>query len=116
MMNVEQIREYINQWEAGDLTDNALQALIYVECTNESKQDAESQPFEDGHTIKSILDTFTQEQKEVVCYLIGGIIESVNDFDNAFKNMHSIKSLFDTLTQEQKELVYYLIGRAIREN
>lgn len=114
-MDVERIQEYIDMWEAGSLTDNALHALIYIECTNNPAKNTDSQPSKDGQTIKSLFDTLTQEQKELVYYLLGSIIESINDFDEAFEDKRSIKSLFDTLTEEQKELVYYLIGRAITD-
>lgn len=83
-------------------------------------------------TVKDIFDEFTEEQKQVVYFMIGQALEdakggSDDDDDDAVKHSDepdkdadngkekTVKEVFDSLTEEQKQVVYFMIGQALED-
>ena len=90
-------------------------------------------------TVKDVFDEFTEEQKNVVYFMIGQALEDAkgksaeddDDEDEEEAEMkHSdeeddeapsgkektVKDVFDELTEEQKQVVYFMIGQAIEDS
>lgn len=79
-------------------------------------------------TVQEVFDTLTDEQKDVVYFLIGQAVDSgedevddtVDDDEEEVKHADdgekTVQQVFDTLTDEQKDVVYFLIGQAVEEN
>jgi HK97 family phage prohead protease len=75
-----------------------------------------------GKTVKDVFDSMTEEQKNVVYYMIG---EALNG--NGGSAAHSdgegeelgddatVQDVFNTLSHQQQEAVYYLIGEALNQ-
>ena len=81
-------------------------------------------------TVKDIFDELTEEQKNVVYYMIGQALDqngskkpdtSKEDDDedeikHADDSEKTVKDVFDELTEEQKNVVYFMIGQALEQN
>lgn len=95
-----------------------------IEVDNEKKE----------KTVKDVFDEFTEEQKQVVYFMIGQALEDAKgksddeDDDDAEvkhadndgeapegKGDKTVKDVFDELTEEQKQVVYFMIGQAIED-
>ena len=81
-------------------------------------------------TVKEVFDEFTEEQKQVVYFMIGQAIEDAKgkadedepEEDEEAEVKHAddggektVKDVFDELTEEQKQVVYFMIGQAIED-
>lgn len=83
-------------------------------------------------TVKDVFDEFTEEQKQVVYFMIGQALEDAkggSDDDDDDTVQHSdesdedtgngkdktVKDVFDSLTEEQKQVVYFMIGQALED-
>lgn len=83
-------------------------------------------------TVKDVFDEFTEEQKQVVYFMIGQALEDAKGKaeeddkdevkhaddegeDASEKKDKTIKDVFDELTEEQKQVVYFMIGQAIED-
>ena len=85
---------------------------------------------ETEETVKDVLDTLSEKQKNVVYALIGQAIEdakrgkvehselvsneTVEELEHA-ETEETVKDVFDTLSEKQKNVVYALIGQAIED-
>lgn len=78
----------------------------------------------DEKTVQDVFDSLTDEQKDVVYFLIGNAVENAknddsdNDSDESVKHADNaddktVQDVFDSLTDEQKNVVYFLIGQAL---
>jgi len=98
---------------------------------NKEKDDVKTEQKE--KTVKDVFDEFTEEQKQVVYFMIGQALEEANgkstDTDEEKPIQHSddddtdegngkektVKQVFDSLTEEQKQVVYFMIGQALED-
>ena len=107
-----------------------------IDDLEESEDDEELEHSDQNKTVKDVFDSFTDEQKNVVYYLIAeavdeamnkGSVEHSDDNGETFEGDDSediehsdddktIKDVFNSFTDEQKNVVYYLIAEAIKEN
>ena len=71
---------------------------------------------DNGKTIKDMFDTFNEEQKNVVYFLIDQALEQSKSgkSDDEEDDDCTIQDVFDTFNEEQKNVVYFLIGQALR--
>ena len=101
------------------------------EDDNKEKDDVKTEQKE--KTVKDVFDEFTEEQKQVVYFMIGQALEEANgkstDTDEEKPIQHSddddtdegdgkektVKQVFDSLTEEQKQVVYFMIGQALED-
>lgn len=81
----------------------------------------------DEKTVQDVFDSLTDEQKDVVYFLIGNAVENAKNDDSdddsdddsnesvkhADNDDMTVQDVFDSLTDEQKNVVYFLIGQAI---
>ena len=81
-------------------------------------------------TVKDVFDELTEEQKQVVYFMIGQALEDaeaesedekfekedeVKHADDSEKKEKTVKDVFDELTEEQKQVVYFMIGKALED-
>ena len=58
-------------------------------------------------TVQDVFDTFTDNQKNAVYYLIGRILEQVPT---------GIEEAYRSLNQEQADVAHYLVGEALKNS
>ncbi len=107
---------------------------------DDSKKKEEKVADNNEKTVADVFDEFTDEQKDVVYFLIGQAIEEngktkaddVDESDEAKPVKHAddsednsdesddssadgktVEQIFNTLSKEQKDVVYFLIGQAV---
>ncbi len=97
------------------------------------ENDKENKTVKDEKTVKDVFDEFTEEQKQVVYFMIGQALEDANGAvkhaddegeaadDDAAKTKapakdKTVKDVFDELTEEQKQVVYFMIGQALEDS
>lgn len=105
------------------------------EPEKKEKEDVKAEPKTETkeRTVKDVFDEFTEEQKQVVYFMIGQALEEANggsddDDDEEEPVKHSddadedkdgkektVKDVFDTFTEEQKQVVYFMIGQALED-
>ena len=79
-------------------------------------------------TVQEVFDELTDEQKNVVYYMIGQAVNGGEDddyddddeydyddeeFGHSDMDDATVEDVFDTLSDEQKDVVYYMIGEAV---
>ena len=93
--------------------------------------DEEDEDMDEGKTVQDVFDELTDEQKQVVYYLIGEAVKDAEgevqhaatdadeDYDDEedtdMANDKTVQDVFDELTDEQKKVVYYIIGEAVQD-
>lgn len=101
----------------------------------DSEEDAEDEKENDTvaneqkeRTVKDVFDEFTEEQKQVVYFMIGQALEDAkgkadDEDEDGGEVKHAddggektVKDVFDELTEEQKQVVYFMIGQAIEDS
>lgn len=107
----------------GTYTDSEEEAVIFsgidgfdsIEHADDEKE--EDMPDNSGEkTVKEVFDTLTDEQKEVVYFLIGQAANDADDIDDddmQHSDDETVQDVFDSLTDRQKDVVYFLIGQAV---
>lgn len=94
--------------------------------STDEEDDMANKPNDGEKTVQDVFDTFTDEQKDVVYFLIGNAVENGSikhadddddddDADEASSGDKTIKDVFDSFTEEQKNVVYFLIGQAMED-
>lgn len=100
------------------------------EDDNKEKDDVKTEQKE--KTVKDVFDEFTEEQKQVVYFMIGQALEEAkggsddddedtvkhsddDDTDEGNGKEKTVKQVFDSLTEEQKQVVYFMIGQALED-
>jgi len=87
---------------------------------------------DDEKTVKDVFDEFTDEQKDVVYYMIGEAVNAAGGGDDGegdsvaqsaiivhadtaaeLDDDATVEDVFDTLNDQQKDVVYYMIGEAV---
>lgn len=103
----------------------------------EDKEKTEVDNEKKEKTVKDVFDEFTEEQKQVVYFMIGQALEDAKGKKDADdeegtedaevkhadddgeapegKGDKTVKDVFDELTEEQKQVVYFMIGQAIED-
>ena len=78
----------------------------------------------DEKTIQDVIDSMTDEQKNVMYYLVGQALESKKSKsgDSDEKVEHSdldddatVQDVIDSMTEQQKNVMYFLVGQAIND-
>src|SRR5690606_15213721 len=71
-------------------------------------------------TVKDVFETLTEEQKNVVYFMIGEAIRGQKDeaahadLEDALAHEDTtVQDVFDSFTEDQKNVVYFMIGEAI---
>lgn len=86
-------------------------------------------------TVQDVFDELTEEQKNVVYYMIGQALDQngssdsdedadeeeirhadEDDDEDEDDGEKTVQDVFDELTDEQKDVVYYMIGQALEQN
>jgi hypothetical protein len=98
----------------GEALDSAKNGDSELKQSNESDN---IQHAEDGETVKDIFDSMTDEQKNVVYFMIGEALESEGEALEQSGISHgeelTNQEILDTLSGEQQEVVYDLLGEAL---
>ena len=101
-----------------------------VKPTEKEKNMPKNQNNDSERTVQDVYDEFTQEQKDVVAFLIGQALEDngssvkhaddeedveedTSETDDKDSGEKTVKDVFDSFTKEQKDVVYFLIGQAV---
>lgn len=109
-----------------DYTELDDEAVIHTGLTLEhtgldaNEDEDEDDEFEHSadSTVKEIYDSLTEEQKDVVTYLIGAALDenSGSTVQHSDDSGETVKEIYDGLSDKQKNAVNYLIGLAATEN
>ena len=111
----------------GDGSLDALEdeVIIHTGLALDAVDDEDIQHAEEGKTVKDVFDSMSDEQKNVVYFMIGEALEgsgnsgSLKQSDNSENDMQhaedgkTVKAVFDSMSEEQKNVVYFLIGEAL---
>ena len=113
--------EYIEFIDELAHSDGGTKGETEVAETNEKKGN--------DKTIKDIIDTLTEEQKNAVFALVGMAVEDhkgtnsdkkeepaeVKHADSEGESEETVADVFNTLTEKQKTVVYAMIGQALED-
>lgn len=67
----------------------------------------------DDMTVKEIFDSLTEEQKNVVYFLIAEAVDGATAKHSDLGEDATIEDIYNSLSDQQKEVVHYLIGQAV---
>ena len=104
---------------------------------DEKKEEKPDESEQKEKTVKDVFDSFTEEQKQVVYFMIGQALEEKEDADDdededddsdevkhadegendmaTQEKERTVKDVFDSFTDEQKQVVYFMIGQALED-
>lgn len=113
----------------GDDTDDELYAnydenalTIYHADTNkkgEEKMAGEANKKESEKTVQEVIDSMTEEQKNILYALVGQAVESKDGKEvkhsNSVDGDKTIQEVIDTMTEEQKTAMYAIIGQILED-
>lgn len=112
----------ILQHSDGSIEEALDEAFIYtgVDITSISHSDDEDDFVEDrknekDKTVEEVFNTFTEEQKNLLYYLIGKVTsdeDEEEEVEHSEEDGKTIKEIFDSLTEEQKNVLYFLVAKA----
>ena len=107
----------------GETSDE--EAIIY---TGEDLQLSHSDDIshaDDDMTVQDVVDSMTEQQKNVMYALIGQALEDAgsatdishadNEEDSNMANEKTVQDVVDSMTEEQKNVMYALIGQALED-
>lgn len=104
--------------------------LFISHADDEIKEDPKEKPKQKDdseETIKDVINTLSEKQKNVAYYLIGLALEedgseednseevSHSDTEESSTNEETVKDVFNTFTEKQKKALYALIGAALQD-
>jgi hypothetical protein len=86
---------------------------------------------DDDKTVKDVFDSMTDEQKQVVYFMVGAALEEAKtdsatttdgaaaqsglSLEHADGDTQTVQSVFDGMNDDQKQVVYFMIGAALEE-
>lgn len=120
--------DYVNIAHAdGDVVTLEDEAIIYsglelehseddesndsVEHTTKEKEPMATTAKNNEKTVKEIFESMTEEQKNVVYYLIGTALSN-DDAEHSDDDIDFIRHTLDGMTDEQRDTAFFLIGEA----
>lgn len=86
---------------------------------SEEENDEEVSHADEERSVQDVLDTFNEEQKNVVYYMLGKALKgnSAEHSDNSDENLeHSsedVKNVYEAFSDEQRDVVHFMIGEAL---
>lgn len=110
----------------GDGTETELEdeAIIFSGASLEfsgTLSHEEPEP-SDKRTIKSIFDTFSQEEKTATYVMIAAVAgvpddgEISQNSDSKSESSNTVRKVFESMSEEKKDVVYFMIGEASKED
>ena len=101
-----------------DMLDDEVVIFTGIELSFEH---ADSEDSSDGKTVKDVYESLTEEQKNVVHFMIGAALEAADaETETGGAAAHSdlgedatVQDVFDSLTDVQKDVVHLMIGSAL---
>lgn len=112
----------ILQHSDGSIEEALDEAFIYtgVDITSISHSDdkddfVEDRKNEKDKTVEEVFNTFTEEQKNLLYYLVGKVTsdeDEEEEVEHSEEDGKTIKEIFDSLTEEQKNVLYFLVAKA----
>lgn len=71
-------------------------------------------------TVKEVFDSFTEEEKNAVYYLVGQAVSDDSDDDDSVEHAdtdsgRTVGDIFNAMSEEKKKVAYAIIGMAIEE-
>ena len=102
----------------------------FISHADEGEKEMPNENKASGKTVKEVFDTLTEEQKQVVYFMIGQAVddakgevkhadEADEDEEEGYEDKGSgktVKEVFDSLSEEQKQVVYFMIGQAVEDS
>ena len=95
---------------------------LYISHADEEETEQATQKENKEETIKDVINTLSEKQKNVAYYLIGLALEedgseevSHSDTEESSTNEETVKDVFNTFTEKQKKALYALIGAALQD-
>lgn len=82
----------------------------------EDEEGDDSLEHEDGPTVQDIFDSMTEEQQNVVNYLIGAAVEEASSSVTHAMDLGSdptIGEIYDSMTEEQQTVLHYMVAQAM---
>ena len=92
--------------------------------SKDTKESEDSKNSNDDKTIEDVIDSMSEEQKNVMYYLIGQALESKSggsgeSGDEKIKHDDlddpTVQDVIDSMNENQKNVMYFLIGQAIND-
>ena len=102
----------------------------FISHADEGEKEKPNENKESGKTVKEVFDTLSEEQKQVVYFMIGQAIEDAKggsevqhadeEDEEGYQDEEkgsgkTVKDVFESLSEEQKQVVYFMIGQAIED-
>ena len=103
------------------------EAVIYTGLALTHSDGGNDMVDEDDRTVADVYETFNEEQKEAVHFLLGealagtaashaeGDVDDDDYDDDSSGSERTVKDVFDAMTKEQKDVVYFMIGQALED-
>lgn len=106
---------------------------LYISHADDSEEDGDEETEEkpakkDDKTVKEILDTFTDEQRNLLVFITMAAMNGLDadDFkdakasskqtdEHANSDEKTLKDIFDTMNEEQKAVLNYIVTKALEE-
>lgn len=91
--------------ETDDVTVNTEEGVEHAASTSSEK------------TVKDVFDTLTDEQKNVVYYMIGEAMKGSKSGNSgtAAHSEEELNAIFHSFNDEQREVAYFIIGEALEQ-
>ena len=86
--------------------------------TNTSTEKDENMASDSEKTVKDIYDSMTEEQKEVLHFMVGEALEAAKSGELSQSDLDSdeasdIEAIYASMTEEQQDVLHYLVGEAL---
>lgn len=96
-------------------TGMLLDQQVAIQHSDEEENEVKHSDMDDTKTIAEVMDTLTEEQKNVVTYLVGkakaeGEISHADTESSASDSGKTVADVLKTLNEDQKNAVAYIIG------
>lgn len=102
---------------------NSMVVEPIIQHADEKNQNGSKEEESSDETIQDVFNSMTEEQKNVVYYLVAQAAGEADDEDedemqhaDDSNDGPTIEDIFNSMTEKQKNVAYYLIGQAAEDN
>ena len=95
--------------------------LEIIEHADDEKEEPEAEDEEGGATVKDVLESMTDEQRDVVAFLVEsaysgeGLKEMKHADEEPKANGKSVGDVLNTMTEDQKKVTEFLVAMALQQ-
>lgn len=104
----------------GDTSVLGDEAVIFTdfEIEHEDLAHADNSSNDDGDTVQDIIDTMSEEQQDVLFFMVGEALKQSDDDSDSVQHAdgdETVADIFNSMSEKQKNVVYYMIGAALED-